>query len=98
MPTVLTTVLQSSSGQKCKLQVYSSYTLSSTVGVSDVLGGMVDANGPLLMRVGVGLLTAGGGPLGGVSCNGASDMVVASRLTPGSGLLAVVLSEGVAHR
>ena len=31
------------------------------MGVSDALGGVVDANGLLLLRVGVGLLTVGGG-------------------------------------
>ena len=46
------------------------------VGMSDVPGGVVNANHLLLFRVGVGLLTAGGGPSGG-----ASDVAVARCLT-----------------
>ena len=49
-------------------------------------GGVVDANGLFLLRVGVGLLTVGGGPSGGVGCIGAGDVVVDRRLTLGSGL------------
>ena len=40
------------------------------VGVSNAPGGMVDANRLLLLKDGVGLLTAGGGPSGGVGCRG----------------------------
>ena len=53
---------------------------SSTVGVSDATWGVVDAN-RLLLKDGVGLLTASGGPSGGVGCRGASDVVGARRLT-----------------
>ena len=67
--------------------MYSSYIVSSTVGVSDALGGVVDANRLLLLRVGVGLLTVGGGSSGGVGSIGASDMVVARCLTLGSSLV-----------
>ena len=42
------------------LQNYNPYIVSSTVGVSYAHGGVVDTNGPLLLRVGVGLLTAAG--------------------------------------
>ena len=62
------------------------------VGVSHTPGGMIDANHLLLLKVGVGLLTAGGGPSGGVSCCGASDVVVAGRLTRSSGLLSLSCS------
>ena len=44
------------------------------MGVSNAPWGVVDAN-HLLLRDGVGLLTAGGGPLGGVGCHGAGDVV-----------------------
>ena len=54
--------------------------------MSDAPGGVVDAN-RLLLKVGVGLLTAGGGPSGGVGCRGAGDVGVAGRLTLSSGLL-----------
>ena len=47
---------------------------------------MVNANGLFLLRVGVGLLTVGGGPSGGVGCIGAGDVAVDRRLTLGSGL------------
>ena len=46
-------------------------------------GGVVDANRLLLLKVGVGLLTAGEGLSGGVSCRGASDMAVAHCLSGG---------------
>ena len=72
--------------ENAKLQVYSPYIVSSTVGVSDALGGVVDTNGLFLLRVGVGLLTVGGGPSGGVGCIGAGDMAVDRHLTLGSGL------------
>ena len=49
--------------------------------MSDAPGGMVDANRLLLLRVGVGFLTAVGGPSGGVGSCGASDVAVAHRLT-----------------
>ena len=58
------------------------------VGVSDAPGGVVDANRPLL-KVRVGLLTAGGGPSGGVSRHGAGDEAVARHLTLTSGLLSL---------
>ena len=76
--------------------MYSSnnYIVSSKVGVSDTLGGVVDANHPLLLRVGVGLLTVGGGPSGGVGSIGAGDIVAARRLTLGSGLVYVFLGRG----
>ena len=51
------------------------------MGVSNTPGGMVDANHLLLLKVGVGLLSAGGGPLGGVGCRGAGDIAGAGRLT-----------------
>ena len=51
------------------------------MGVSSAPGGVVDANRLLLLKDGVGLLTAGGGPLGGVGCRGAGDMAGARRLT-----------------
>ena len=51
------------------------------MGVSNAPGGVVDANRLLLLRDGVGLLTAGGGPSGGVGCRGAGDMAGAQRLT-----------------
>ena len=57
------------------------------VGVSDAPEGVVDANRLLLLRFGVGLLTVGGGPSGGVGSIGAGDVVVAPRLTLGSGLV-----------
>ena len=50
-------------------------------GVSDAPGGVVDANCLLLLRVGVGLLTAGRGPSGGVGSRGTGDVAVAHRLT-----------------
>ena len=52
-------------------------------------GGVVDANRQLLHKDGVGLLTAGVGPLGGVSCRGASDVAVAHCLNLSSGLLSL---------
>ena len=58
------------------------------MGVSDAPGGVVDAN-HLLLKVGVGLLTAGGGPSGGVGSRGAGDVAVARRLTLSSGLLSL---------
>ena len=67
--------------------MYSPYIVSSTVGVSYAHRGVVDTNAPLLLRVGVGLLTTCGGPSWGVGCNGASDVAVASCLTPDSGLV-----------
>ena len=48
------------------------------MGVSNAPGGVVDANRLLLLRDGVGLLTAGGG---GVGCRGAGDVAGARRLT-----------------
>ena len=63
--------------------------VSSTVGVSNATGGVVDANHLLLLKVGVGLLTAGGGSSGGVGCRGAGDMAVARRLTWSGGLLSL---------
>ena len=71
------------------LQVYSSYIVSSTVGVSNAPGGVVDANRLLLLRDGVGLLTAGGGPSGGVGCRGAGDVAGVRCLTLSSGLLSL---------
>ena len=59
------------------------------MGVSDTPGGVVDANRLLLLRVGIGLLTAGGGPSGGVGSRGAGDVAVARRLTLSSGLLSL---------
>ena len=59
------------------------------MGVSDALGSVVDANGLLLLRVGVGLLTVGGGASGGVGLIGAGDVALARRLTLGSGLLSL---------
>ena len=47
---------------------------------------MVDANRLLLFK---GLLTAGGGPSGGVGCHGANDVAVAHRLTQSGGLLSL---------
>ena len=73
--------------QKCKTTSVQ-FLNSSTVGVLDAPGGVVDANRLLLLKVGVGLLTAGGGPSGGgVGCHGAGDVVVARRLTLSGGLL-----------
>ena len=43
------------------------------MGVSDAPWGVVDANRLLLLKDGVGLLTAGGGPSGGVGCRGAGE-------------------------
>ena len=43
----------------------------------------------LLLKDGVGLLTAGGGPSGGVSCRGAGDVAGARRLTLSSDLLSL---------
>jgi hypothetical protein len=57
------------------------------MGVTEAPGGMVNAN--RLLRVGVGLLTAGGGPSGGVGCLGASDVSVARCLTLSGGLLSL---------
>ena len=57
------------------------------MGVSDATWGVVDANRLLLLKDGVGLLTAGGGPSGGVGCRGAGDVVGARRLTLSGGLL-----------
>ena len=57
--------------------------------MSDASGGVVDANRLLLLKVGVGLLTAGGGPSGGVSCRGAGDVGVAGRLTLSGSLLSL---------
>ena len=59
------------------------------VGVSNALGGMVNASSLLRLRVGVSLLTAGGGTLGGVSRIGAGDVTFVHRLTLGSGLLSL---------
>ena len=90
MPTVSTAMLQSSLGKKkAKLQVYSSYIVSSTVGVSDALGGVVDVTRRFLLRVGVGLLTAGGGPSGGFGLIGTGDVAVSVRLTLGNGLMSL---------
>ena len=69
-------------GEKCKITNVQFLNSSSAVGVSDAPGGVVDANRMLLLRVGVGLLTAGGGPSGGVGRRGAGDVAaVARRLT-----------------
>ena len=76
------TVLQSSSGQKCKTTSVQSLYSQFYGGRVRRSWGVVNANGPLLLRVGVGFLTAGGGPSGGVSCNGAGDLAVACCLTP----------------
>ena len=54
------------------------------VGVSNAPGGVVDANHLLLLKNGVGLLTAGGGPSGGVG-----DVAGAHRLTLSGGLLSL---------
>ena len=59
------------------------------MGVSNAPWGVVDANRLLLLKDGVGLLTAGGGPSGGVGCRGAGDVVGARRLTLSSGLLSL---------
>ena len=59
------------------------------VGVSNTPGGVVDANCLLLLKDGVGLLTAGGGPSGGVGCRGAGDVAGARRLTLSGGLLSL---------
>ena len=88
MPTVSTAILQSSSGQKCKTTSVQ-FLNSSTVGVSNAPGGVVDANRLLLLKDGVGLLTAGGGPSGGVGCRGAGDVAGARRLTLSGGLLSL---------
>ena len=87
---VSTALLQSSSGQKCKTTSvqFLKLIVSSTVGVSDAPVGVVDAN-RLLLEVGVDLLTAGGGPSGGVGCCGAGDVAVARRLTLSGGLLSL---------
>ena len=78
-------LLQSSSGQKYKTTSVE-FLNSSTVGVSNTPGGggpggVVNAKHLFLFKVGVGLLTAGRGPSGGVSCHGASDVAVARHLT-----------------
>ena len=54
MHTLSTAILQSSSGQKntINLRVKLYVIVSSTVGMSDVLGGMVDTNHPLLLSIG----------------------------------------------
>ena len=57
MPTVLTAMLQSSSGQKCKSTMSTSLEFLKLVGVSDALVGVINAH----LKVGVGLPTAGGG-------------------------------------
>ena len=54
--------------------MYSSWIVSSTVGVPNAPGGVADTNRLLLLKDGVGLLTAGGGPSGGFGCCGAGDM------------------------
>ena len=59
------------------------------MGVSDATWGVIDANRLLLLKDGVGLLTAGGGPSGGVGCRGAGDVVGARRLTLSGGLLSL---------
>ena len=72
-------------GQKCKttsVQVFSSYM----VGVSDAPGG---TNYLLLLKIGVGLLTASGGPLGGIICHGAGEVGVAHCLTLSGVLLSL---------
>ena len=51
------------------------------MGVSNAPGGVVDANRLLLFKVGVGLLSAGGGPSGGVGRHGAGDVAGACRLS-----------------
>ena len=48
------------------------------VGVSNAPWGVIDTN-RLLLKDGVGLLTAGGGPSGGVGCRVAGDVVGARR-------------------
>ena len=50
------------------------------MGISNTRGGAFDANS-LLLKVGVGLLTTGGGSSSGVGCRGAGDVAVAHRLT-----------------
>ena len=52
-------------------------------------GGMVNTNHLLLLKDGVGLLTAGGGPLGGVGYRRAGDVAGAHRLTLSSCLLSL---------
>ena len=59
------------------------------MGVSNAPGGVVDANRLLLLKDGVGLLTAGGSPSGGVGCRGADDVAGARRLTLSGGLLSL---------
>ena len=50
---------------------------------------LVDANGLLHLRVGVGLVTVGGGALGEVGRMRAGDVAVAHRLTLGSCLMSL---------
>jgi hypothetical protein len=90
MPTVSTALLRQ--GKKWKT---TSVLFLTTVGVSDAPGGVVDANSLVLLKVGVGLLTAGGGPSGGVGSFGTGDVAVARRLTLACCLLAAVLAGGV---
>ena len=61
------------------------------MGVSNAPWGVVEANCLLILKDGVGLLTAGGGPSGGISCRGAGDVVGARRLTLSGGLLSLGL-------
>ena len=51
-------------------------------------GGVVNAN-RLLLKDGVGLLTAGGGPSGGIGCRGAGDVAGARCLTLSDGRLSL---------
>ena len=63
--------------------MYSSLIVSFTVDVFDAPGGVVNTN-RLLLKVGVGLMTAG---RGGVDCRGTGDVAVARCLTLNSDLL-----------
>ena len=88
MPTVSTTLLQSSSGQKYRTTNVH-FLNSSTVSVSNAPKGTVDANRLLLLKDGIGLLTAGGGPSGAVGCCEAGDVAGARRLTLSGDLLSL---------
>lgn len=72
LPTVLTALLQSSTEQECKTisTQFLNYMYSVLWWVSNASGCVIDVNCLLLRNDGVGLLTTGGGSLGGVGCCG----------------------------
>ena len=90
MPTVSIAMLRSSSGQECKstMSTWLEFLNSQLAGGRvDALVGVLDA----CLKVGVGLLTAGGVVAGGWGVHSAGAVGARRQVTPGSGRLALGL-------